>query len=298
MPEFAVQRYGRRWRGIVIVAVALLAFVAVPALGATVTVTMVPTIEGDASPGSVLTASKGAWTPLSATPDYLWLRCSASGGSCASMPDSRDRSYRVRDADVGYALRVRLRVTEPGHSPATGRSAPTAVVVVKPYSIPTPGDTIPIPDDSGQPSVDATPTGPGSGTFTSGGQTGPGTTPAPDTLLRFITPFPVVRISGRFTRGATQLTRVIINARAGARIAVDCSGSGCPYRHKAIAVKLVRVRALQRSYRPGVTIEIRVTQARKIGKYARVTTRRGKAPVRIDRCLMQGSTRPVRCPTA
>ena len=295
MPEFAVHRYGRRWRAIEIVAVALLAFTAAPARGTAVT--KVPTIEGDASPGSVLTASQGAWTPLSATPDYLWLRCSASGGPCASMPDSRDRSYRVRDADVGYALRVRLRVTEPGDSPATGRSAPTAVVVVKPYSIPAPGDTIPIPDDSDQPSVDVKSTGPGSGTFTSGSQTGPGTTPAPDTSLRFITPFPVVRISGRFARGATQLTRVIINARGGARIAVDCTGSGCPYRHKAIAVRLVRVRALQRSYRPGVTIEIRVTQPRMIGKYTRIRTRRGKAPLRIDRCLMAGSTRPVRCPT-
>jgi hypothetical protein len=62
-------------------------------------------------------------------------------------------------------------------------------------------------------------------------------------------------------------------------------------------VKLVRVRALQRSYRPGATIEIRVTQPRTIGKYTRIKTRRGKAPLRIDRCLMPGSTKPVRCPT-
>jgi hypothetical protein len=107
-----------------------------------------------------------------------------------------------------------------------------------------------------------------------------------------------VRISGRFTRSRTQLTRVTVNAPRGARIGVDCKGRGCPYRRKAIAVKLVRVRALQRSYRPGATIEIRVTQPRKIGKYTRVKTRRGKAPLRIDRCLMPGSTRPVRCPTA
>jgi hypothetical protein len=287
-----VQGYGRRWQGIVIVAVALLAFAAAPALGANVT--QVPTITGDASPGSKLTASQGAWTPASATPDYVWLRCSASGAPCGAMPDSRELSYVVRDADVGSTLRVRLRVTGPNQGTATGRSAPTAVVVAKPYSIPIPGDPILIPDDS----VVVTPTGPGKGTFTSGSQTGPGTTPAPDTTLKFIDPFPVVRISGRFTRSATQLTRVIINARGGARIGVDCTGGGCPYRRKAIAVKLVRVRALQRSYRPGATIEIRVTQPRMIGKYARIKTRRGKAPLRIDRCLMPGSTRPVRCPTA
>ena len=43
-------------------------------------------------------------------------------------------------------------------------------------------------------------------------------------------------------------------------------------------MKLVRVRSLQRTYRPKATIEIRVTQPRKIGKYTRVRTRRGKAP--------------------
>jgi hypothetical protein len=57
------------------------------------------------------------------------------------------------------------------------------------------------------------------------------------------------------------------------------------------------VRSLQRSYSPKATIEIRVTQTRRIGKYTRLTTRRGKAPLRLDRCLMPGKTRPVKCPT-
>jgi hypothetical protein len=152
--------------------------------------------------------------------------------------------------------------------------------------------------DIGETCVVVTPTGPDQGTFTSGGQNGPGTTPAPDTSLKFIDPFPVVRISGRSTRRRTTLTRVTVNAPRGAGIRVDCKGSGCPYHRKAIAVKLVRVGALQRSYRPGATIEIHVTRPRKIGRYTRVNTRRGTAPLRIDRCLMPGSTRPVRCPTA
>ena len=289
LSEFAVQRDGRRWRGIVIVAVALLAFAAAPALGATVT--QLPTITGDASTGSVLTASTGAWTPASATVGYDWLRCGNAGADpCTAIAGSCDRSYTVRDPDLGHTLRVRLTVAEPDQPPVFGISnPPTAVVIAKPYSIPA--------GDSGQTCVVVTPTGPGQGTFTSGGQTGPGTTPAPNTPLKFITPFPVVRISGRFTRSRTQLTRVIINARGGARIGVDCTGGGCPYRRRAIAVRLIRVRALQRSYRPGATIEIRVTQPRMIGKYTRIKTRRGKAPLRLDRCLTPGSTRPVRCPT-
>lgn len=282
------QERGERPRSVVIIALALLAFAAAPALAATVT--EAPTISGDASPGSGLAATTGAWTPAGATPGYDWLRCDASGAGCTPVAGSCDRRYTVRDADIGHILRARLTVTEPGQPPASGVSEPTAVVVVKPYSEPTPGD-------SGATCVDVTQTGPGQGTFTSGGQTGPGTTPAPDTSLEFITPFPVVRISGRFTRSRTKLTRVTINAPSGARIGVNCKGRGCPYRRRAIAVRLVRVRALQRSYRPGATIEIRVTQAQKIGEYTRVKTRRGKAPLRIDRCLMPGSTRPVRCPS-
>jgi hypothetical protein len=253
-------------------------------------VTEAPKITGDPSPRSELVASTGAWTPAGATASYDWLRCNgADPTSCKAIAGSCENRYTVRDADLGHTLRVRLMVTEPGQPRAFGISdPPTAVVIDKGYSL---------LGDSGATCVDVTPTGPGQGTFTSGGQTGPGTTPAPDTSLKFIDPFPVVRISGRFTRRRTTLTRVTVNAPRGAGIRVDCKGSGCPYHRKAIAVKLVRVGALQRSYRPGATIEIRVTQPRTIGRYTRVKTRRGKAPLRIDRCLMPGSTKPVRCPT-
>jgi hypothetical protein len=267
--------------------VALLAVAAESAFGATVTR---PTISGDPSPGSELTAS-GDWTPAGATAGYDWLRCDRLGDDCTPIAGSCDRHYTVRDSDLGHTLRVRLTVVEPGQTPASERSDPTAVVAAKPYGVPAGGDL-------GETCVVATPTGPGQGTFTSGVPAGPGTTPAPDPSLKLIDPFPVVRISGRFTRTGTKLTRVTVNAPRGARIRLDCKGRSCPYHRKAIAVKLVRVLALQRTYRPGATIEIRVTQPRKVGKYTRVTTRRGKAPVRIDRCLPPGSTRPVRCPTA
>jgi len=288
MAELAAQEYRRLGRDVVIITIALLAFSAASALGATVT--QAPTISGDPTPGSELTASTGEWTPASATPAYDWLRCDASGVGCSPIPGSCDRRYTVRDADLGHTLRVRLTVSEPGQPSASGTSDPTAVVVTKPYSIPTPGDP-------GETCVVVTPTGPGQGTFTSGGQGGPSTTPAPDTSLKFIDPFPVVRVAGRFTRSRTTVTLVTVRAPRGTRIAVTCKGRGCPYRRKAIAVRLVRVRALQRSYRPGATIEFRVTQSQRIGKYTRIRTRRGKAPLRIDRCLMPGSTRPVRCPT-
>jgi hypothetical protein len=288
MAELAVLQYVRPWRDVVIISMALLAFAAAPALGATVT--QAPKISGDPSPGSELTASTGSWTPASAPASYDWLRCDASGDGCTQVRGSCDRSYKVTDADVGHTLRARLTVTEPGQPDAFGVSDPTPLVIAKTYAVP--------PPDSGDACVVVRSTGPGQGTFTSGGQTGPGTTPSPTTTLPFIDPFPVVRISGRFKGKRTKLTRVLINAPRGARIRIACKGRGCPYRRRAIAVKLIHVRALQRSYRPRATIEIRVTQPRKIGKYTRVRTRRGKAPLRIDRCLMPGKTRPVRCPRA
>ena len=289
MAELAVLRYVRPWRDVVTISIALLAFAAAPALGATVT--EAPAISGDPTPGSELSATRGDWTPASATASYDWLRCDVLGGDCSPVPGSCELSYTVRDADLGHRLRVRLTATEPGQEHAFGVSEPTDVVINKTYSVPTPGD-------SGRTCVDVTPTGPGQGIFTSGGQSGPGTTPAPDTSLTFIDPFPIVRIAGRFKGKRTKLTRVLVNAPRGARIRIACKGRGCPFRRKAIAVRLVRVRALQRTYRPKARIEIRVTQPRKIGKYTRMLTRAGKAPLRIDRCLMPGKTRPVKCPAA
>jgi len=273
---------------VISVALLVLAVAASPASAATVTV--VPVITGVPAPGAVLTASQGAWTPAGATASYDWLRCDGAGAACAPVPGSCERRYTVRDADLDHTLRVRLTVVEPGQPDAAGLSEPTRVVVSRPYSVET-------PDDFGSPCVAVRPTGPGQGTFTSAGQTGPGTTPTPGSSLSFIKPFPVVRISGRFKGVRTRLTRVTVRAPRGARIRVSCQGRGCPYRRRAIAVRLVRVRALQRTYRPRARIEIRVTQPQKIGKFTRLRTRRGKAPLRIDRCLRPGSTRPVRCPT-
>lgn len=274
-----------------IISIALFAFTAQPALGAEVIEP--PSISGDPAPrpGDELGASTGSWTPASADTAYDWLRCTATAG-CLAISGACGRRYTVRSDDVGAMLRARLTVSDSsGQASDAAESAPTLAVLppADPYApFVGPSDTC----------VEVTPTGPGKGTFTSGEETGSGTVPPPETSLNFIDPFPVIRISGRFNRGRTKLTRVTVNAPKGARVRVRCAGRGCPYRRKALAVKLLRIRKLQRTYRPKATIEIRVTQPRKIGKYTRIRTRKGKAPLRVDRCLMPGKTRPVRCPTA
>jgi hypothetical protein len=264
--------------------IAVAAIVATTALAATVT--SPPTISGDPSTGAELTSTEGTWTPGSATPTYGWLRCDALGENCVGISGACGRRYVVRTADEGRTLRVRLSVTD-GSTDAKD-SPQTVVITRKPYSIP--------PTTEEDTCTKVTPTGPGQGTFTSGTQTPAGTTPPPDTALPFIDPFPIVRIAGRFKGRRTTLRRVTVRAPRGARIRIACKGRGCPYKRRAIAVRFISVRSLQRTYRPRATIEIRVTQPQKIGKYTRLRTRRGKAPLRLDRCLMPGETTPERCP--
>jgi hypothetical protein len=197
----------------------------------------------------------------------------------------------VQTADEGHTLRIRLTATQTNGRAASADSAPTAVVVArKPDAIPS--------EPATDPSTVVTPTGPGTGTFSSGTETGGGSEPSPGTSPPFIDPFPVIRISGRFRSKRTTLIRVTVNAPRGARIRINCKGRGCPYKRRATAVRLLRIRSLQRTYRPNATIEIRVTQPEKIGTYTRMRMRRGKAPLRIDRCLMPGKSKPVRCPAA
>jgi hypothetical protein len=282
MAESSPQHRMRPRRTILIITLAVLGCAATSASAATVTA---PTLSGP-TPQSTLTASTGAWTPASATPSYDWLRCNASGTGCAGISNACGRLYFIQAADQAHTLRVRLTVTE---SNGEADSAVSNAIAISPYVF---------PSDRDNTCTKVTPTGPGKGTFTSGAQTGAGTTPSPNTSLPFIDPFPVVRIAGRFKGKRTTLRQVAVRAPRGTRIQVRCTGRGCPYRRRAVAVRLIRLRALQATYRPRATIEIRVTEAEKIGKYTRVTTRRGKAPVRIDRCLMPGSTRPVKCPTA
>ena len=251
--------------------------------------TQAPTISGTLESGSELTASSGSWTPASATPSYDWLRCDAAGLNCQGITGACGRTYKVRTADETHTLRVRLTAKESSGQEASADSAQTAVIEPKPY-LPNVGasDTC----------IVVKPTGPSQGTFSSGTQISAGSEPPPpETSLDFIDPFPVIRVAGRFKGKRTTLKRVTVKAPRGARIQARCSGRGCPYRRKAQAVKLVRFRSLQGTYRPKAKIEFRVTQSEKIGKFTRVQTRKGKAPLRIDRCLMPGKTKPVKCPT-
>jgi len=87
-----------------------------------------PTISGTPQLGQTLTASPGSWTgPQPITFTYQWLRCDQFGGGCFTLNGSTNQTYLLTSADVGHALRVRVKArNEFGSTSAT--TVPTAVV--------------------------------------------------------------------------------------------------------------------------------------------------------------------------
>jgi PKD domain len=124
----------------------------------------------------------------------------------------------------------------------------------------------------------------------------------PAALLR---PFPIVRVTASLTGRGTRIRELVVNAPDGARVQVRCRGRRCPFRSFARtadvqvrAAGTVRIRRLARYVlAPGTVIEIRVTKRGEVGKYTRFRIRKGKPPVRVDRCLPAGSRRPAPCPS-
>jgi PKD repeat protein len=125
---------------------------------------------------------------------------------------------------------------------------------------------------------------------------------------QFMTPFPVVRIQGRATGSGARITRLTVQAPAGARLRVTCRGKRrrCPKRrtlNRTVAPRtdgrtpVTRVRRFERRLRAGAIVRVYVTGDGVIGKYSRFTIRRGRAPQRRDHCLMPGSMQPARCPS-
>jgi hypothetical protein len=60
---------------------------------------------------------------------------------------------------------------------------------------------------------------------------------------------------------------------------------------------VIGFRGVARAYPSGTVIVVRVWRADRLGKYTRFTIVRGKAPERVDLCLVPKATRGSRCPT-
>jgi hypothetical protein len=118
--------------------------------------------------------------------------------------------------------------------------------------------------------------------------------------MRRMSPFPVVRVAGRFVGRATVLTVVSVRAAGSARIVVRCSGRGCPYAsrtYRRTRLSSGRVRTLEgRRLQPGAVLDIRVLQSQRIGKRTVLRVAARQAPRRSDGCVTPAG-RAVRCPS-
>jgi len=124
--------------------------------------------------------------------------------------------------------------------------------------------------------------------------------------------FPRIKAVARLIGSANevfQFTRLIVeNVPRGALVRVRCvapgrrsCGSG-RRRGRGGEVKFtkrgeVTFARLAKRLSPGTAITIRVTQRGRIGHYTRYTIRRNRAPAKVRRCTMPGSSKPrKRCP--
>jgi hypothetical protein len=124
-----------------------------------------------------------------------------------------------------------------------------------------------------------------------------------------MTPFPIVRITGRVTRRGSRIKRLLVTAPNGASVLVTCRGRGCPYRRSRHTVvisgrhpkpaKTVRFTKLRRHVlRGGTVLKVMVSRSHEIGKYTRFLVRKGRPPLRKDLCLPPGTTKPTACPSS
>jgi hypothetical protein len=125
--------------------------------------------------------------------------------------------------------------------------------------------------------------------------------------LKAMEPFPIVRIAGVQTAGGVRLSLLSVQSPIGARVTVACRGRACrmkpqsriatasAHNRKAAAVVLA-FRRFERSFRAGVTLEVRVSARGELGKYTSFSIHRRTLPTRIDECLSALDPQPITCP--
>ena len=90
-----------------------------------------PSISGNATQGSTLTANAGGWSG-SPSFTYQWQTCDATGANCNNNSGT-GQTYQLSSGDVGTTVRVVVTATDTGGS-ANAASAATAVVVGPPVN--------------------------------------------------------------------------------------------------------------------------------------------------------------------
>src|SRR4051794_32232573 len=129
--------------------------------------------------------------------------------------------------------------------------------------------------------------------------------------LRLLSPFPIIRITGRVTKAGARIRRLTAQAPIGAQVTVRCRGAGCPFKSSTRVARrskkgsststtaLVRFRKMERRLlRGGSKVTVSVMRQGWIGKYTQWTIRKSKPPKRRDLCLTPGAPSPAACPSS
>jgi PKD domain len=127
-------------------------------------------------------------------------------------------------------------------------------------------------------------------------------------VLHLMTPFPVVRITGKVSRKGARIKRLTVRAPYGATVLVRCRGRGCPFKRTSMTLAragaktpsaTLRVRKLERRLlRGGASVKVLVSRKGEIGKYTAFRIRTAKPPLRTDLCLSPGASAPSECPSS
>jgi PKD repeat protein len=116
--------------------------------------------------------------------------------------------------------------------------------------------------------------------------------------LRFITPFPAVRIVGSVLPRGARIRVLAVRAPRRAVIQVRCVGEGCPIGsvRRTSRGRTVRFSQFERRLRAGIRLKLFMRQPGRIGKYTSFLIRAGSPPKRVDRCLYPTGRSLRRCP--
>jgi hypothetical protein len=116
-----------------------------------------PSISGTAMVGQTLTGNAGAWSGVSISYAYQWLRCDSAGNACAAIAGAGAASYATASADVGRTLRFAVTATNKNGA-LTVASNPSSVVAPPPAP-PSPPLNTALPQISGTAQAGQTLTG-------------------------------------------------------------------------------------------------------------------------------------------
>jgi len=234
-----------------------------------------PAIVGAPVVGTTLTVA-ATWTgDPTPTVKYTWGRCPPTSNTCTKIDKADKVQYTATTSDVGYRLAAVVGLTNRAGT-VTATTAATAVVTAPPP--PPPPAPAPAP---------LVPTSPAA-------VSAPSSAPRP-TLLR---PFPVVRIRGYFAAAGARITLLAVRGPHSARISVRCIGTGCPVATLTLPSAPARLHPFERFLRAGTRLQVTVARPGRIGKYTSFLIRAHRKPLRTDRCLLPGRSRPTRCPAS